>query len=83
MKRKYNKQKYGSCSSCAFWDCIEQHKEDSDGKCRRYPPKLDQNYYKVDEDSITEVSSWWVFPLTYCDDWCGEHKSTIGQPITM
>jgi hypothetical protein len=65
-----------TCKSCNFWlfQPAGNMGLNGEGHCRRYPPRLDPNYFLVDRDSITEESTWWSQPIVHEDDWCGEYK---------
>ena len=50
-----------TCETCRWWEPSEHH--DEKGRCRREPPA---------RASREEHGEW---PLTYLDDWCGEHRA--------
>ena len=64
-----------NCEECRYWKRPDSKnmRDEGDGHCRRYPPKLDPNYYKEYQHSATEESSWYGHPITNKDDWCGEY----------
>jgi len=68
-----------TCRTCLFFEYSPRAGiyNDTEGKCHRYPPVMDPNYYVTDRDGITESSVWWVFPLTDQYDVCGEYKQTL------
>lgn len=66
-----------SCKKCIFWvfeDNGSNMSRNLDGHCKRYPPTLDTNYYLENEESATEESAWYGFPITNDESWCGEYK---------
>lgn len=69
----------GLCGKCRFFDEFETQRdsdEDTEGRCRRYPPQLDPNYERgtFDYDGTLDAV-WYVFPIVIGSmDWCGEFK---------
>jgi hypothetical protein len=51
-----------ACKNCKFW--VKTVEEEPSGDCRRRPPVILFHHNQ-------ENSGW---PLTYPDDWCGEHQ---------
>ena len=76
------------CDKCEFWKdhdpkCINSnpHKDDKNGKCKRYPPVFES----VETLRLVDGEHWdgagsevdigcWEQPSTYAANWCGEFK---------
>ena len=60
------------CDTCQWWETPSEWNElpEERGRCRREPPA------RTDR---TGVDGEW--PLTYCDDWCGEHRARDCDPV--
>ena len=56
------------CENCQFWSGTTIKQFRPRGKCLRHAPRPDQS----------EKTSIWttVWPITYAENWCGEHKPT-------
>ncbi len=82
MKRK------GKCGSCKYWestDCAPL--ADGEGRCRRYPPKLDLS--RVEELQLSQSDycaasglsyldyRFWNYPVVEECGWCGEWCKSI------
>lgn len=73
------------CDNCIFWAVhssqSEEHPDDQEGTCRRYPPVLVDcliGVYAVEgEDEPSEISATmipWMQPVITGHNWCGEYK---------
>lgn len=75
-----------NCKTCRYWDHHSdpdqknEHDDDKEGYCRRYPPAFDpgwlaMNYLVYDEvDFLSgEELGYWQQPLTVGVNWCGEY----------
>ena len=68
-----------SCENCRYWRKItkikfEGNKKDA-GQCRVRSPRI---FFSSFESSPRQVVKY-RFPLTACDDWCGEYKPKDDQ----
>jgi hypothetical protein len=74
------------CATCRFWKAVEdQEGEDLRGECRRLPPTFNApaarrwfvSWSGEHADAMgREDYSEGFWPLTWDDDWCGEHQPT-------
>jgi hypothetical protein len=55
-----------TCKTCLYWE--PQGIDPDQGYCRRYPP---QHIDKT--ESHTDAAERYLVPVTWGDDWCGEH----------
>jgi hypothetical protein len=61
------------CETCHFFDSFEQL--GLTGFCRRYPPMVWQkDWSKPESAKIDPAALPMAFPLTYKNQWCGEHR---------
>jgi hypothetical protein len=61
-----------TCKTCRWWDDTDGHA----GICRRHSPRSVSEYDNPDHTLINPVSLW---PVTYFDDWCGEHSAVSAE----
>lgn len=66
------------CDDCKFWLKFETESA-KDGQCRRMPPQnVGESTWKQSEYVyIIEAETLW--PVTTCDDWCGEFKTKAAE----
>jgi hypothetical protein len=74
------------CGTCRFWDVLTEGEGierdgnyevsiDGTGRCRRYPPASRRSDLPAmatsGHSSDAASSAYW--PVTWAEDWCGEH----------
>ena len=73
------------CGLCKFWAQIE-FDSDSFGRCKRFPPKIDPTWMLQHSDDPCSAGfpestpGWWVSPVTWEEDCCGEFKPVNKTP---
>lgn len=67
------------CRNCQFWDRYGDQSEDPEdrlpeGQCRRMPPTVIHSML-VDRSAVCSEGLYrGLWPDTFSEDWCGEHK---------
>jgi hypothetical protein len=76
------KRQVRRCDKCEFWESLDNqrdsHEDDQQGRCRRYPPKLDLSQSKNwmdDENHVYDDYRFWNQPITESCEWCGEYRA--------
>lgn len=61
-----------NCPECFFWDVFDKGKQK--GFCRSHPPSK-RVVVRGNDDEWED----WPFPVTSCDDWCGEAVEVLEE----
>lgn len=84
-------KKTEQCQGCRFWVVRDAYAEmdippgDREGKCHRYPPKIDLSeaakWEESDSHSYLDYR-YWNHPITMGEDWCGEFAAPKSENKT-
>lgn len=73
------------CEECSCWKRCANAETVDIGECRRHAPRLTIGHSAAVDlgEALASPTDVRVWPLTFCDDWCGEFCQRRGQTIEV